>query len=81
MSYSIGREHMHTITIRVPDELETRLDNLVRKTGRTKTFYVRTALEQFIEDREDYLLAVDVMERDEPTISLDELERNLGLAH
>jgi RHH-type rel operon transcriptional repressor/antitoxin RelB len=77
----MGREHMQTITIRVPDELETRLDNLVRKTGRTKTFYVRTALEQFIEDREDYLLAVDVMERDEPTISLDELERNLGLAH
>jgi RHH-type rel operon transcriptional repressor/antitoxin RelB len=81
MSYSMGREQMQTITIRVPDELETRLDNLVRKTGRTKTFYVRTALEQFIEDREDYLLAVDVMGRDEPTISLDELERNLGLAH
>jgi RHH-type rel operon transcriptional repressor/antitoxin RelB len=72
---------MQTITIRVPDELEHRLDNLVRETGRTKTYYVRTALEQFIEDREDYLLAVAVLDRKEPSISLDELERNLGLAH
>lgn len=72
---------MQTITIRVPDELEHRLDNLVRETGRTKTYYVRTALEQFIEDREDYLLAVAVLDRKEPSISLDELERKLGLAH
>ena len=29
------------------------------------------------EDREDYLLGITVLERDEPTISLDELERRL----
>ena len=69
------------LAIRLEPDIENRLNLLAKRTGRTKTFYVRTALEQFIEDREDYLLAVDVMERDEPTISLDELERNLGLAH
>ena len=40
----------------------------------------REAILQFLEDREDYLLGIAVLERDEPTISLEELERRLGLA-
>ena len=72
---------MHTITIRVPDELESRLEHLCRQTKRTKTHYVREALEEFLEEREDYLLAIAVLERKEPTISLDDLEKELGLAN
>ena len=37
-------------------------------------------LRQFLEDREDYLVGMAVLERQEPTISLEELERRLGLA-
>lgn len=32
------------LTIRLPDEIETRLNQLVEATGYTKTFYVRTAV-------------------------------------
>lgn len=70
---------MGTISIRVSDELESRLDNLARETGRSKTHYVRQALESFLEDREDYLLAISVLEHNEPTVSLEDLERDLGL--
>jgi RHH-type rel operon transcriptional repressor/antitoxin RelB len=72
---------MRTLTLRVPDELENRLVSLARKTGRTKTHYVRAALEEFLEDREDYLLGIAALERRESVISLDELERELGLAN
>ena len=62
-------------------ELEARLEKLARKTGRSKSYYAKEAIRQFLEDREDYLLGIAVLERNEPTVSLEELERRLGLAH
>ncbi len=66
--------------IRLEPELEERLEKLAKKTGRSKSYYGREAIRQFLEDREDYLLGIAVLERHEPTISLEELERRLGLA-
>jgi len=65
--------------VRLEPELEKRLQALAEKTGRTKSFYAREAIRQFLEDREDYLLGLAVLERNEPVISLEELERRLGL--
>ena len=67
--------------IRLDRQLEKRLERLARKTGRSKSYYAREAIRQYLEDREDYLLGLAVLERNEPTISLDELEKRLGLAH
>lgn len=66
--------------VRLEPELETKLEKLARKTGRSKSYYARAAIRQFLEDREDYLLGVAVLERNEPTISLEELEHRLGLS-
>jgi len=65
--------------IRLDPELEARLESLARETGRSKSYYARLAIRQFLEDREDYLKAIAVLERKEPTVSLEELERRLGL--
>jgi RHH-type rel operon transcriptional repressor/antitoxin RelB len=65
--------------VRLEPELEAKLEKLARKTGRSKSYYARAAIRQYLEDREDYLLGVAVLERNEPTISLNELERRLGL--
>ncbi|HYB92414.1 MAG TPA: TraY domain-containing protein [Candidatus Binataceae bacterium] len=69
--------------MRLPKDLERRLEKLARKTGRTKSYYARQAIEEFLEEREDYLLGVSVIERmergEEPTISLRELQKRLGL--
>jgi RHH-type rel operon transcriptional repressor/antitoxin RelB len=66
--------------IRLEATLEKRLERLAKKTGRSKSFYAREAIRQYLEEREDYLLGISVLERSEPTISLKQLERRLGLA-
>ncbi|WP_123589575.1 DUF6290 family protein [Salinisphaera orenii] len=72
------------INFRADDELDARLARLAQLTGRTKTFYVRQAVESQIEDLEDIYLADQVMTRledgSEATYDLDDIERDLGLA-
>ena len=72
------------INFRADDELDARLARLAQLTGRTKTFYVRQAVESQIEDLEDIYLADQVMSRledgSEATYDLDDIERDLGLA-
>ncbi|MGI5101813.1 type II toxin-antitoxin system RelB family antitoxin [Treponema vincentii] len=45
------------LALRLKPELENRLANLAKKTGRTKTFYAIKAIEQQLDDMEDYYLA------------------------
>jgi RHH-type transcriptional regulator, rel operon repressor / antitoxin RelB len=45
------------LAVRLPPELERRLDALAKKTGRSKSYYVREAIVRQIEDIEDYYLA------------------------
>ncbi len=45
------------LAIRLPEEIEQRLDILAKETGRTKTFYAREAILTYLEDLEDYYLA------------------------
>ncbi|MEO5861274.1 MAG: toxin-antitoxin system antitoxin subunit [Burkholderiales bacterium] len=68
------------LAIRLPEDVETRLDKLALKTGRTKTYYAREAICEYLDDLEDYYLA-DARSRNKvKAISLDEVERRLGLA-
>ena len=72
------------LSVRLPEELERRLEALAKATGRSKTYYVREALIEKIEYLEDLYLAEAVMERiasgEEKTTSLADVERELGLA-
>lgn len=52
---------------------------LARKTGRTKSYYAKQAIVKFLEDQEDYLLALSRLEKERPAIPIDEVERRLGL--
>lgn len=56
------------MTIRLPEELEKRLTQLAQETHRTKSYYVKRAIEEFLEDQEDYLIALTRMERIEKGI-------------
>jgi RHH-type transcriptional regulator, rel operon repressor / antitoxin RelB len=66
-------------SIRLSPELEKKLNCLARETGRSKSYYAREAIRQYLEDREDYLKGIAALERREPTITLAQLERRLGL--
>ena len=67
------------LAVRLDPDTEKRLNTLARETGRSKTYYVKQAIEGFLEEREDHLLALAVLEHDEPRKSLTEMRRELGL--
>lgn len=71
------------LAIRLPESIEKRLEELARRTGRTKTFYVREALLQHLEDMEDRYLAERALERirigESRTSSLAQVKKRLGL--
>lgn len=50
------------LAIRLPEDIEIRLDRLAKRTGRTKTFYAREAVLAHIEDLEDTYLAEATLE-------------------
>lgn len=80
MLYMYIEEGISVIAVRLPTEIEKRLERLARKTGRSKTFYVREAVLQHLEDLEDYYLAAQRLEENLPGIPLEEVQRRLGLA-
>ena len=45
------------LAIRLPDDVEKRLDDLARRTGRTKTFYAREAILDHLNEIENLYLA------------------------
>jgi RHH-type rel operon transcriptional repressor/antitoxin RelB len=45
------------ISLRLPDDVEARLNNLAAMTGRTKTFYATEAICAHLDDLEDLYLA------------------------
>ena len=59
--------------------LPIRENNCTQKTGRSMSYYARLAIEEFLQDQEDYLLARSRLEKDLPGIPIDEVERRLGL--
>lgn len=67
------------LTIRLNNDLENRLIALSQKTGRAKSYYVRQAIQDFLEEKEDYLLAISRLEKNNPRIPLAVLEKKLGL--
>lgn len=71
------------LAIRLPAEIEDRLDALAKATGRTKTFYAREAILEYLDDLEDLYLAeqrlTDIRAGKTETVPLDELMKRYGL--
>jgi RHH-type rel operon transcriptional repressor/antitoxin RelB len=71
------------LAIRLPEDIETRLENLAKRTGRTKTFYARQAILDHLDDLEDLYLAETrwlALQRGETqTVGLTEVTAELGL--
>ena len=51
------------LELRLPPEIEERLEALAKATGRTKSFYVREAILEHLEDMEDAYLSAATLER------------------
>ena len=72
------------LAIRLPQSIEKRLEKLARRTGRTKTFYVRQAILEHLDDLEDLYLAERTLDRirrgEERTIPLEDALKRHGVS-
>jgi RHH-type rel operon transcriptional repressor/antitoxin RelB len=70
-------------SIRLEVSLEKRLDDLARRTGRTKAYYLRELVQRGLADLEDYYLAAATVERvrkgEEQIYPAADVRRDLGL--
>ena len=51
------------LTVPLPEEIETRLQALANATGRSKSYYVRRAIVEKLEEMEDAHLGAAVLDR------------------
>jgi RHH-type rel operon transcriptional repressor/antitoxin RelB len=70
---------LKALPVKVPEEIYNRLANLAKKTHRTKTFYVREALVNYLEDLEDTYLALHRLEEPGKNFSMAEVAKEIGL--
>lgn len=67
------------IAVRLPKGLEDQLQKVAEETHRSKSYYIRKALEAYLEDRADYLSAIAILEEKNEQISYEEIRKELGL--
>ena len=72
------------LAIRLPPEIEARLEALAAATGRTKTFYAREAILEHLTDLKDIYLAeqraADIRAGRTQTIPLEDIMKSYDLA-
>ena len=66
------------LTVRLPADIEKRLDLLAKRTGRARNFHVRQAILCHLEDLEDYYLARRRLSRKVARVTLEELEHEVA---
>ena len=71
------------ISVRLPEPLKERLDDLSSRTGRSGAFYIRAALDAYLEDLEDAYTADEAYREwsDDGFVTRpwDDLKKELGL--
>jgi RHH-type transcriptional regulator, rel operon repressor / antitoxin RelB len=67
------------MVVNLDPQLAAQLEQLATETGRSASYYAELAIREFLEDREDYLAGIEALERNEPRVSLEQVERDLGL--
>jgi RHH-type rel operon transcriptional repressor/antitoxin RelB len=71
------------LAIKLPPDIESRLESLAKATGRTKTFYAREAILEHLDDLEDLYLAeqrlIDHLSGKTQAVPLEEVMKRYGL--
>ena len=70
------------LALRLPADVESRLEELAKRTGRTKSYYAREAIIEHLAELEELYLAeaeLEAINNGTRTYPLSEVERELGL--
>lgn len=74
---------MGAVSLRLPDDVSQRLQNLAQMTGRSKTYYMVEAIREHLDDLEDLYLAeqrlIDIRSGKTQTVPLEEVMERYGL--
>ena len=71
---------MATLTLRVENQLERRLHRLSKETERPKSYFIKKAIELYLEEYEDYQIALSRhADKDEKILTLDQMRKALGV--
>lgn len=71
---------MQTISFQLPEEMNKALEKYARELDRSKSYLVRAALEEYLEDVQDYITARRAKAKSKgESIPLDEVMRRLGV--
>lgn len=69
------------ISVRIPDELASKLSEIAKETERPKSFHIQKALEAYLDELADLQVAYDRLH--DPTdsvVSIEEMRKELGLS-
>lgn len=67
------------LSLRLSNDIEKRLSELAETTGRTKSFYAKEAILKYLDEMEETYIAINRLEKPAKRISLDDVEKELGL--
>ena len=68
------------ITVRIPEEISEKLDDLSREIRREKSFIIKSALVQYLDEQVDYQIALDrLKDMDDKIITSEDLRKELGI--
>ena len=70
---------MVTITMRISEDLNNKLETLSHQEERSKSYFMRKALISFLEEVEDYEEALSILAQNNKRYTLEEIEKKLGL--
>jgi RHH-type rel operon transcriptional repressor/antitoxin RelB len=68
------------ITVRLPEEISDKLDYLSNEVSRKKSFIIKSALEQYLDEYTDYQIALDrLKDKQDKIITSEYLREELGI--
>lgn len=68
------------ITVRLPEEISDKLDDLSIEIRRKRSFIIKSALEQYLNEYADYQIALDrLKDKQDRIITSKDLRKELGI--
>jgi RHH-type transcriptional regulator, rel operon repressor / antitoxin RelB len=69
-----------SISVRLPDDIARNLEDLAKTIERPKTYVIRKAIEEYLKEYADYLIALERLNnKDDKIISDEEMMELLGI--
>jgi predicted DNA-binding protein len=67
------------ITLEIGEDIDQQLERLARETGQDKRDIARNAIIEWLEDVEDARDAIAILEQNEPSRSIQDVRKGLGM--